>query len=149
LEENVWAVCVVENAKTRRAFGFKQFALVNDANFAAWTQWFFENAPCPEKFFHGDSAALTTIFRSMLELLGVPSTLFSLSSFRAGGATHAYRVAPEALPTLQFQGRWVAQKTMNHYVQSAMVELMGAMVPPAARIGVESFANYFSKLQCP
>jgi hypothetical protein len=148
MEVNRWAVVVIDNPKTRKSFGYRQFALIECPRFAAWARWLLSQQQ-EDRLYRGSASQLTQVLRRCLSLLGVSPELYSLSSLRAGGATYAYRQSPSALPALQFQGRWKVTSTMHHYLQAGMVELLGAMVPESARPGVNAMADFFTTLSDP
>ena len=56
--------------------------------------------------------------RELSNLLGVSHLRLLLSSLRAGGATHFYvqRTDPSRL---KYWGRWVAERSVAHYLQEA------------------------------
>ena len=52
-----------------------------------------------------------------------------MGSVRAGGAT-ARRLAPESIERLKFDVRLVGERSLVHYVQSVLRDLIGASLPP-------------------
>jgi hypothetical protein len=142
LEPQAWAVAVLDNPKTRKAFGFRQFALLECPRLSCWLTWFFQGRPSDAKLFAGSATRLTEILRSCLSTLGVPPDLYSLSCLRAGGATFQFK-EEKNLGALQFAGRWKSASTLHHYVQTSVCALQQAAIPIGARPGVEAFANFF------
>ena len=91
---------------------------------------------------------LTNIMRECLTLLEIPPMTFTLSSFRAGGAT-AHFLEHENIGTLQFRGRWKSTATLYHYVSGSMAGMSEARLTPTASDAVNAANNFFTKLGPP
>ena len=148
-ESASWVIAIIDNPKTRKVFGWRQFSLIKSELLPLWITWLLAARPGKTRLFNGSPQKLTEILRNALKILGLDSSGYTLSCFRAGGATHAYMTCPQALPQLQFQGRWKALPTMHHYLQTAAVALKLAQIPVPARPAVEAMADFFVKLKPP
>ena len=65
------------------------------------------------------------------------SARFTLSSFRAGGATHHFRMYRN-LGQLQYHGRWKSSATLEHYLHEAYSALVMSQLPEVSKQLVEA-----------
>ena len=142
LDENLWTVAIISDAKTRRAFCFTQFSLVECPRLATSLLWFLEGKVPITPLFGRPAIKLTQILGENLSLLGIPADQYTLSCFRARGAIHQYRVEWN-LDILQVVWRWKAPATLHHYIQSAISPIQLAAVPVKVRPRGEALASFF------
>ena len=144
-EANGWLVFIIDNPKSRRAFGFRQFVLVSDPVLAKWMSAFLNGRLPGTRLFEGSQQALGEFLKTCLAALGLNGYPVSLASFRSGGTTFLFREESN-IAKLQFHGRWKSTGTMFHYVQTAMATIGMASVPPSATAGVRFAADQFEHL---
>lgn len=116
-------VIAIESPKTRRFAARVQFAILSDPLTAAWAEWAFGDY-CPSwKLFPATVATFDKLFKTLLQQLDLGGIGFSRGSLRAGGAT-AYFCEGNAVDWIRVKGRWMSQRTLEHYIQEGVCGLI-------------------------
>ena len=113
-----FAAIRVANPKNRRQFGVDQFVLVrNPCAVQRLREVVKERNDCA--LWKGGRALFSRMFKQICRELRILDCHFTPASLRPGGATMYYG---KGIPisTLRFMGRWIVEKSLEHYSQLAM-----------------------------
>ena len=143
-----WVIAELADTKTRKHFGFLQMSQAHCPKLAACLAWYFAGVKSETLLWPGSPTALVERMRASLSLLGIARELYSLGSFRAGGAAHRY-LSEKNLPLLRFQGRWKVETTMFHYIQQSLATLGAAKLSLESRAAVDAAARFFERIPGP
>ena len=132
--EDPGVVLVIQQPKTRRIWK-SQFVLVDEPALIAWLKWWSrlvsKNGP-ESPFFPVSAAKWRKMFATMMSVLGVPNSGFTLGSLRSGGATSHFRLHRN-LGHLQYLGRWSSAKTLEHYLHEAYAAMTAGALTSSAK----------------
>ncbi len=84
-------VLTIMKPKTRRSFGRRQFAIIEDEDTIAWIKWWCEGRTPKARLFPGSKQQLRDILLEACKMLGIESLGLTLAGLRTGGATHLFR----------------------------------------------------------
>ena len=139
------AIVRIGQPKNRNSMGFGQFVTIRDEATVAWLHWLCKQAPPALRLWDSTRERLTSHFRECLDLLNIPSSIFSLGGLRAGGAT-ALIIANVEVARIKFLGRWASESSMSVYIQESMSLLVLAQLEPHARSTLEALVQQHSSI---
>jgi hypothetical protein len=148
-----WLVVVIASPKNRRFMGHTQFVMTKCLPLILLLHWLCEGMD-PEAFiFPGSRHELRTIFKKVLEKLGIHGLGLTWGSLRPGGATEFFRTSNGNVAALLYLGRWASQRSLSHYLQEAMSAITAAKVPnrakPTIHVAGTAFALMKGAPPCP
>ena len=146
----------IQEPKTRFTAAKHQTAKVDAADMLAVVDLAFARLDRNQRLWPYSSQTLRVRFRSLLEGLGLPTTVvdgrrpLDLGSLRAGGATWLLNVTENPELTRR-RGRWLNHRTMEIYVQEASSVLYLSTISEASRnkifLLVKAFPSVLLKAQ--
>jgi len=80
--------------------------------------------------------------------LGIPHLGLRPSSLRAGGATDLLEQTGN-LPLVRMRGRWLSERSLEHYVQEAMVTLVSQRITNEAEAKIEEVRTHWPLFRRP
>ena len=125
-----WAVTLlcIRNPKNARAFGYRQFVIIDGVRLGRWATWLLTGVPRECRVFTGSRRLFNIIFHQILESLGLGTIGFTPASLRAGGATSLF-LRTRNIAIVRFTGRWRSDLTLTHYLQEAVSAFILASMP--------------------
>ena len=145
-EESLGLVVIVKQPKTKRTYR-TQMVLVKEARVVKWMYWWVRDLSANQLVFPMTGRVWGSRMRTALFDLSLESCGYTPASFRAGGATHHYRVF-QNIPQLQFQGRWKSSESLKHYIHEAMSVHIAQQASDEGRSKLEcsrSFVHFLSR----
>ena len=132
------AVLRISCPKKTLTMGLCQFTVIRDSATVAWLQWLCLNCKPALKLWPSGRAKLVTFFKRACALVtGSVHTIWTLASFRAGGATHLILCGTE-VARIKFQGRWRSEGSLASYIQEAVGMLVLHQLPAGRLAHIES-----------
>ena len=115
-------VIVIRDPKNRANAGRLQTRLLRDDLCLRWTSWLLAGTPSDAYVWPFSKDMLGKCLLGALTYFGIQDLGFTLSSFRAGGAT-ALLESGVPVSTIKHSGGWSADKTLSSYLQEAEAAL--------------------------
>jgi len=142
------AVLLVRRPKTRRLLGRMQHVLLRDKWAIAWLSWVLADAPDDLLVLPGGARALGEGMKLIGEILHVAHLGLRGGALRSGGAT-AFLEERENVPLLRVRGRWLSERSLEHYLQECMCVLVMQRITPEAETLIETVAGFWRTFSRP
>ena len=140
-------VILVRKPKTRRTYR-TQMVLVKEVAVVLWLSWWTAALRPNQLVFPMSRRLWGERMKEALRRLSLEGCKYTPSSFRAGGATHHYRVN-QNIPQLQFMGRWKSLESLKSYIHEALSVHIAQQAPEEGRRKLESTQRFVHLLQQP
>ena len=141
-------VLTIENPKNKRFMGRRQFVVAYDVRLIEWVMWILDSLERNDVLLMGGRAAIVRIWCQALDLLGIPTSMFTLGSLRTGGATEHFLVHAN-FARLQYLGRWRNPHTLEHYLQEAVSALSDISLPQTTTARIDVARGIFTSIPGP
>ena len=115
-QQGNFAIATIRNPKTRGTGPRRQHVLVTDPLLLHLLRKLRPHCGNESSLVQFTPSYFTRWFAKILARLEIPPKLYTPSSLRAGGATFEY-LSSTPIPELRFRGRWMVEKTLDHYIQ--------------------------------
>ena len=136
-----YAVLVIWVPKNRRAFGLRQFVLLDSLPAVTYLKWLYSLTAAGRLFTSGQPKS-----GELFRILKIPAGTFTLRGLRGGMASETFRKTRN-VGMLQFTGRWRKLTTMHCYLQEAAAALISAKLSVDSRDAVIAARDLFLKLK--
>ncbi|CAE7489091.1 unnamed protein product [Symbiodinium natans] len=140
-------VILIRKPKTRRTYR-TQMVLVKEVAVVLWLSWWTAALRPNQLVFPMSRRLWGERMKEALRRLSLEGCKYTPSSFRAGGATHHYRVN-QNIPQLQFMGRWKSLESLKSYIHEALSVHIAQQAPEEGRRKLESAQRFVHLLQQP
>ena len=132
--------------KTRHTGGPRRaHVAIDEPLLASWLRALARLVPDGSTFFPYGYGTFLHRFEDVVRGVGLPSKLYTPASCRAGGATH-YWNATRDFHRLRLRGRWMAVRSLEHYIQECGAFLVETRLGPHLRDRVSSLAHLAERL---
>ena len=130
-------VISLEDTKTAKFFGRRQFAVIHDEATLLWLEWLLAGLQGHQKLWSGSTLTFRAQFSAIMKMCGLGFFNLLPSGLRPGGTTMFF-LAGINIEQLQFWGRWKSRSSMAIYVQEAMACMVMAALPEDIAAHVEA-----------
>ena len=140
-------VVIIRKPKNRFHMGRIQHAVIQDPRTISWLTYLVGQRSSG-KLWPATLQKARDMFKHLLQLRQLAGCNLTLSSCRAGGATHRY-LQGEDVSKLRFAGRWANDNTMRAYIQEAAATLVSNQLSRAHAQALRDFEAATAFLQWP
>lgn len=133
----------INSSKTSR-FMLRQHAKVDDPLVVDFLIAIFGKDPLEKQLFGSCYSSFTRRWQAVFRQIGIPvseaSNGVTPGCLRGSGATHLYH-STENIPLIAWRGRWLRQRTLEHYLQDVAGQLFITRLPPKSQILISDLAK--------